>query len=263
MGVDGDPTLIPDTLLLKSGRWPRRLDEVLLGSKLSREKQLPVNSTIRLNGRDFTVVGIGRLRGFGFGSDGLAYLDYRAFLDRAEVGDVVSIIAVDTAQPALLREVLPEIGSLAAFSPQELEQQAEEVNASQIQLMWILIVLTLAIAALFVANMLGRSVSERRLEFATLRAIGIPARTVVLAVTAEAALVCVAASLVGFLLSLALGYGLNVYFAPTINIESIYVADPLLFGVVFLLALGLGVVSAIQPARQATRVDPVDVLREA
>jgi ABC-type antimicrobial peptide transport system permease subunit len=73
----------------------------------------------------------------------------------------------------------------------------------------------------------------------------------------------VAASLVGFLMILALGYSLNVYFAPTINVESIYVAEPVLFGVVFLLALGLGVISAIQPARQATHVDPVDVLREA
>ena len=38
MGVDGDPTLIPNVLALKAGRWLRRSDEVVVGDKLSREK---------------------------------------------------------------------------------------------------------------------------------------------------------------------------------------------------------------------------------
>jgi ABC-type antimicrobial peptide transport system permease subunit len=41
------------------------------------------------------------------------------------------------------------------------------------------------------------------------------------------------------------------------------VVDAGLFEAVFVLALALGVISGILPARQATRVDPVDVLREA
>ena len=36
-----------------------------------------------------------------------------------------------------------------------------------------------------------------------------------------------------------------------------------LFGLVFALALGLGLVAGLVPARQATGVDPVEVLREA
>jgi ABC-type antimicrobial peptide transport system permease subunit len=64
-------------------------------------------------------------------------------------------------------------------------------------------------------------------------------------------------------ISLFLGALLNGLMAPSFGIESFYVADATLFGVVFALALTLGVVSGISPARQATRVDPVDVLREA
>ena len=263
MGVDGDPTLIPGALLLKEGRWLRRADEVVLGAKVSREKGLPPGATLRLNGRDFTVVGVGRLRGFGFGGDGMALMDYRAFRERSNVGDVVSIIAVDTVQPEVLREQLPDIGALVAFDRPQLVQLAEQVNASSVVTMWVLIVMTLAIAALFVANMLGRSVAERRLEFATLRAIGVPARTILLTVGAEAALVCVTASLIGILISLFLGFLIDALLAPSVGVESFYAADAALFAMVFLLASGLGLVSGIMPARQAIRVDPVDVLREA
>jgi ABC-type antimicrobial peptide transport system permease subunit len=128
---------------------------------------------------------------------------------------------------------------------------------------WTLIVLTMTIAALFVSTVLSRSVAERRLEFATLRAIGVSTRTVLLTVGAEAALVSVLATLVGATLSLLMGWPLNALAAPANNVDVLYVVDAGLFEAVFVLALALGVVSGILPARQATRVDPVDVLREA
>lgn len=263
MGVDGDPTLIPAMLDLTQGRWLRRSDETVVGPKLGREKGLGPEAAIRLNGRDFTVVGVGKLRGFGFGSDAVAYLDYRAFRQRAEVGDVVSIIAVDTPRPAQARERIEALGSLATFDPAELVREAEEVNATATAMRWIIILLTLTIAALFVSNMLSRSVIERRLEFATLRAIGLPSRTILFTVGGEAALVSIVASFVGVGVSLLLGALINGVVAPAYGIESLYAPDAKLFLIVFMLALGLGVVSGVFPARRATRVDPVEVLREA
>ncbi len=265
VGVDGDPAQIPNVLTLDAGRWIRRSDEVVLGSRLSREKGLGVGSTIRLAGRDFAVVGVGKLRGMGAGlsADAVAYLDYRAFRQRADVGDVISIVVVDARQPELVRERLPDVGQLAAFSPQDLVRQSEEVNAAAMAIYWVLIGLTLAIATLFVGNMLNHSVAVRRLEFATLRAIGVPRRTILLTVTGEAILISVAALVVGTALSLLLGALLNGYVAPAYSIEFLYVADIGLFVVVSLLALGLGLVAGLVPARRATQVDPVEVLREA
>ncbi|MBI4491300.1 MAG: ABC transporter permease [Chloroflexi bacterium] len=265
MGVDGDPTAIPNALALKHGRWVRRSDEVVIGSKLSREQSLGLGDTLRLSDRDFTVVGIGKLRGLGlaFSADALAYMDYRALRQRAEIGDLVSIIAIDTSQPEAVRRHISELGSLSVFDAADLVKQAEDVNAAAMVMYWVLIVLTLAIAALFVSNMLGRSVAERRLEFATLRAIGIPTRTILLTVAAEALLVSVVASILGAGLSLVLGSVLNGTVAPAYALESLYSADAGLFGLVLALALGLGLVSGLFPARQATHVDPIEVLREA
>jgi putative ABC transport system permease protein len=263
MGVDGDPQTIPNMLALDQGRWLRRGNEIVVGSKLAREKGLSVGDTLRLNGRDFTIVGVGKLRGFGFGADALAYMDYGSFQDRAGIGDVVNIIAVDTTQPALVRERLPEIGSLSASSPQELVRKAEEVNASGVVIRWIFSLMALAIGALFVSNMLSRSVVERRLEFATLKAIGIPSRTILMVVAAEAVLVSLVATVFGIGVSLFFGLLLNATIAVQFGFESLYSADVVSFLVVFLLALGLGVVAGLAPARRATRVDPVDILREA
>jgi ABC-type antimicrobial peptide transport system permease subunit len=128
---------------------------------------------------------------------------------------------------------------------------------------WIFNGLALLVAALFIGSMLGRSVAERRFEFATLRAIGIPRRTILSTVGLEALLVSAVAGLVGIALSLVFGFWINAVVAPPYGIEFLFVADAGLFAQVLGLALLLGLVAGLGPARQATRVDPVEVLREA
>ena len=263
IGVEGDPTLIPNALALKEGRWLRRSDEVVVGERLGREKTLRIGDALRLNGREFGVVGIGKLRGAGFNADSVAYLDYRALRQRVEVGDIVNVIIVDTDRPEMTRKRITDLDALGVFDPVELVERAEAANATAAAMRWVLNLLTLSIAALFVSNMLNRSVVERRLEFATLRAIGIPARTILQTVAGEAFLVSVAAGVVGVGLSTVLGVLLNGLLAPRYGFETLYAPDMALFAVIFGLALGLGLIAGLFPARQATRVDPVEVLREA
>jgi len=105
-------------------------------------------------------------------------MDYDAFRLRAGIGDVVNSIVAMAGDPAAARRRVPDIGSLTAFEPADLIRQAEEANATGTAIRWIVNLLTLAIAALFVSNMLSRSVAERRLEFATMKAIGIPTSTI-------------------------------------------------------------------------------------
>ena len=263
MGVDGDPLLIRDALVLREGRWLRRSDEVVIGGKLSREKALRVGDSLRLNDRDFTIVGVGKLRGAGISADSFVYMDYRAFQDRAPIGDVISIIAVETRQPDLARQRIEELESLSVFDRADLVKRAEDVHASALVIYWIFNLLALAVGALFIANMLGRAVAERRLEFATMRAIGIPTRTILLAVASEALLISLVAGVVGVGISLAFGAWINGYVAPNYDLEFLFSPDGGNYVMVLLLGLGLGVVAGLVPARQATSVDPVDVLREA
>lgn len=263
MGVEGDPNDIPGALRLDSGRWPRRSDEIMLGARLAREKGLGIDDIVRLAGRDFRVVGIGRLRGFGLSADSVGYIERQSLRQRAPIGDVVNSIAVATNSPAVTRERIEDLGSLAVYSPDDLVRLAEIANQSGVVIRGIMMLLTLTIAALFVANMLSRSVAERRLELATMKAIGVPSRTVVWAIAGEALLVCVAAFFVGIAISLTFGYLINEFVAKAFGFESLYSVDAVSFAMVFALALGLGLAAGLFPARQATRVDPVEVLREA
>jgi ABC-type lipoprotein release transport system permease subunit len=263
MGVEGDPNDIPGALRLDAGRWPRRTDEIMLGAKLSRDKALTIGSTVRLAGRDFTVVGIGRLRGFGFSGDSFGYIELESLRQRASIGDVVNMIAVSSNSPAVTRQRILELDSLDAFTAQQLVTLAEEANQAGVVIRMILVLLTLVIAALFVGNMLSRSVAERRLEFATLRAIGMPSSTILATVAGEALLICVSAYFVGIALSSVFGYLINELVAKAYGFESLYAVDLTSFGIVLLVAVGLGVLAGLLPARQAIRVDPVEVLREA
>jgi putative ABC transport system permease protein len=249
---------------MRDGRWPRRGDEVVVGGRYSREKGVHIGDSLRLNDRDFTIVGIGRLRGVaGFSSNSLVYMDDAAFRERAGIGDVIGVISIDTDQPAEVRQRLDEMGDLRTYTPPELVELAEQANATSVVSYQLLGGLTLGIGALFVSNMLSQSVVERRPEFATLKAIGLPNRSVLLIVGLEAVLICLAASVVGILLSLLMGYLMNIYYDATFGLEALYAPDAGIFANVFVLAVGLGVIAGLLPARRATRVDPVEILREA
>jgi ABC-type lipoprotein release transport system permease subunit len=263
VGIDGDPTAVPGAVVLHAGRWLRRSDELVVGRRLAHEKRLAIGDTLRLNERDFRIVGVGRLRGVGYGSDGYAYMEYRTLRQRAELGDVVNLVIIDTTLPDLARERIPELDPLAVDSPADLVRQAEKLMETGVVMQLILIAMTLAIAGLFVANVLGRSVTTRRVELATLRAIGVPSRTILLVIAGEALFVISLATIFGIAFSLVLGWLIDTYLAPSYGIESLYVADAPLFLTVLLLALALGLLAGLVPARRATRVDPVEVLREA
>jgi ABC-type antimicrobial peptide transport system permease subunit len=264
IGVDGDPQTVPNMLVLDSGRWLRGGNEVVLGRTLAKDKALHVGDSLRMNGATFSVVGVGTLRGFSsFGQNSVAYMDDRTLMQRAQVGNVLNIIAIQTDQPTQVIQRLNDLGGLSSWTPAQLVAEAQQAQASGIAIDWVLIILTLGVAGLFVNTMLNHSVTERRAEFAVLRAIGFPGIWIVLTVALESLTITVAAGLVAVAISLMLGALLNATVAPQYGFDSLFRADPSLFMLIFGLAAALGVVSGVLPARKAASVDPVEVLRES
>ncbi|MCC6626400.1 MAG: FtsX-like permease family protein [Chloroflexi bacterium] len=264
IGVDGDPTTIPHLIVLKAGRWPERPNEIAIGARVARQKDLAIGDILRLNGRDVTITGIGRLRAVStYGSDSFVYVDYGTFRDRAGVGDSLSSILVYTDRPATVRQRAIEPGTLAAFTPADMMERVLTLLRSDQVTNWIMSAMALGIGALFVSSMLGRSVVERRLEFATLKAIGLPKRSILMLVTLEALVVCLVATLLGIVVSLLMGTWINTSIAEQYGFENLYRADIASFATVLALALALGLLAGLLPARRATRVDPVAILRES
>jgi len=123
--------------------------------------------------------------------------------------------------------------------------------------------LAVLVGAFLVFNMVQFAVTRRRPIFGRLRCLGCPARAVLVATLAEAALL----GLVGGLLGLVLGRGLASAMAPDIarTVSTLYgaieVPAPSLDAATVLGALGIAVASAVlaswAPARSAARTPPV------
>ena len=125
IGVDGDPQTVPNMLELDSGRWLRGGNEVVLGRTLAKDKGLHVGDTLRMNGSTFSVVGVGTLRGFSsFGQNSVAYMDDRTLVQRAQVGNVLNVIAIQTDQPTRVIERLDDLGGLASWTPHPTRQRS-------------------------------------------------------------------------------------------------------------------------------------------
>ncbi len=265
MAVDGDPTQISDLVVLKEGRWLRRGNEVVLGPSLSGSKSLKVGDSLRMNGQQFEVVGIGRMRGFGATGESVAYVDARVLRQRGIIGDLANHIAVQTTVPATVISFVSDFPSLRAVESTELVREIKSSPdfSSATSTYWLIDLIILFIAGMFVTNMLGRSVAERRMEFGTMRAIGVPGRTILLSVAAEALLIILASFAFGVVVSLVLGTATNVLLAPAYNLPPMFGVDPATYFAILVVSIVMGLIAGFFPARSATRVDPLEVLREA
>ncbi|HZT05894.1 MAG TPA: ABC transporter permease [Chloroflexota bacterium] len=261
--VDGEATEIENFVVMRKGRWFQRGNEVVLGQGIAGSKSLGLGDSLRLNGQDFEIVGIGKLRTFGPTGDNVAYVDARALRQHGVVGDVLTYVAVQTSAPQLVRNVVSDFLSIRARSPEEIIDETVKSQDYQgaMALYWVLDAFILFVAVMFVSNMLGRSVAERRVEFGTLRAIGLPSRTILLSVAAEGVLIMLASYVFGFVLSIGLGEAVNAWIARPLHYDRLFAVDATMYAAIFAATMGLGIVAAYFPARAATHVDPLEVLR--
>jgi ABC-type lipoprotein release transport system permease subunit len=264
VGVDGDPRGIPDALDLRAGRWLAADEEIVLGPKLARDKGLAVGDALTLEGRRVRVVGIGKLRGASMAGDGAAFLDRRVLQQLGAVGDRLDFIVVDADDPAATAAVLAsQMTSVDVWDRARIVGALDQLLSRSMTIWNLVAGLALFVAGVFVSSMLLRSVAERRSELATLRAIGVPARTIAALVVGEAALVVLLATVAGFAVSRVLGLWLDRTLAESLNMDSIYRVTPAMVLRMSAIALVVGGLAALLPTRRALAVEPADVLRQS
>lgn len=124
-------------------------------------------------------------------------------------------------------------------------------------------VVMMAIMALILGNTISMGVRERTHEYGVMRAIGFLPRHIVLFILSEGAVLGALGGAVGLLL----GYPLVAKgMAPAIeeNLGSIFPffrVSPDLVVISFLLAVGLGLLAAVIPARSAAKLEVIQALR--
>ena len=278
LSVAADPALRAE-LTVRDGRVPAAPGEVAIDASSARRGELAVGSRTTVlfqdRQRTFTVVGV---VGFGdrddLGGATTAYFDLptaQRVLGEQGVFDDLRVRGADGVSPtelaARVRAVLPahtEALTGAAVAEEQSDAAKEGLGFLSVALMGFAGV-ALFVGAFIIWNTFSMQVAQRTRELALLRAIGATRRQVLRALVAESLLLGLVSSLVGVLLGMGLAGGLGALMAafgfslPTAGIR--LTSQALVVGV--LVGTSVTVVSAIAPARRATKVLPVEALRDA
>ena len=243
---------------------------VVLGSKLKAElfgSENPLGQRLRVGGLHFRIIGVLAPKGQFLGID----LDDTAFVPTARAQELFNREGVDEINVAA-EEGIPSALIASRIKAHLIERHSREDFTIVTQedmlktLSNILNVLTMAVGALGgisllvggvgIVTIMTIAVTERTGEIGLLVALGAPRRTILLLFLGEA----VALSALGGLFGLVLGFGLAqlIHFA----LPALPVHTPLTF---VLLAEGIaiviGLLAGVLPARNAARLDPVEALR--
>ena len=273
-----DPSLRGD-LTFRSGRAPEAPGEVAIDATSAAEGDLGLDSRVKIlfqgPAETFTVVGT---VGYGdeddLGGSTAAYFELetaqRLLGNRGTFDTVVAKAVEGTSDTALASRV-------AAALPDGYEAltgnavAGEAADAVKEDLGFLTIALTVfASIALFVGsfiiwNTFSMQVAQRTRELALLRAIGATRRQVMRTILAEAVVLGLTASVIGIALGVGMarglstlmsGFGFSLPTAP-MQLQAGTVALALMVGT------GVTVFAAVAPARRATKVLPVEALRDA
>jgi putative ABC transport system permease protein len=269
------PELIPD-FGVRSGDRPLGPDQVAIDPATAQRFQVEAGEVIELIGvgqpRRFVVTGTAGLAGFdSFGGAVSAYVPLATAQDLLDLPGKVLTIEVTGQDSA---EVDQLIGTIEAILPEGVEAVPAQ-TAAQEQLatfkdalgflntfLLVFAGVTVFVAAFLIQNTFRIIVAQRTRELALLRAVGAARAQVTRMVLGEAAAIGILGALVG----IGFGVGLAQVIRRLLSFGGALPSAPLALEprtVLVAVATGLiiTVVSAVLPARAASRVPPVAALQ--
>ena len=225
--------------------------------------------------RSFTLsgtVGIGELEGLG-GSTLTVFEPGTAqeVFDRVGEFDAITVVGEEDVSTAVLRAAIERVladGYEAVSASTVAAETADEIQEGLGFFRTGLLVfafVSLFVGAFIIFNTFNIIVTQRTRELGLLRALGASRRQVQISVLAEAVVIGLVASVVGIGLGLLLSFGLrallDAFGAGLPTTGAVVLPRTLLVGV----AIGtvVTVVAGVAPARRASRVSPIEALRES
>ena len=272
-GLRGDVELL-------SGHAPANPHEVAIDATSAEEHDVPLGSTIKIlfqgPAQEFTVVGT---VGYGDGITDLggttsAYFDTstaQKVLGTPGMFDQIDVSAEDGVSQTDLAGRLSEVAPAGTEAVTGAAVATENADATKANFRIVSIIfgifagIALFVGSFIIWNTFTMTVTQRAREIALLRAIGARRRQVLGSLLLEAVGLGVLASATGFALGIGFAKGLK-WLMDTMGMALPFTTLQLEAGQVWIsLAVGVGVtvLASIVPARRATKVLPVEALRES
>ncbi len=266
---------------ITEGDFPRPgRREVMVGSLVPRDvfPDMRSGDVITIGGRKFTVAGV--LRSLGNRQDDLAIaLDLQDFRDvtgkregspvamaRIESGydpDEVVLNIEDNLQETAMRRVGEEEPSFSVMSSETVTDMVDNIMGT-VQLAVVAFAsIAILVGGIGIMNTMYTSVKERTKEIGILKAVGAKRSDIVSIFLFESGIIGLIGGIGGVFLGLILALGVETYFSeahPIFYLEAHISIWLIVFGIVF--SFFVGCLSGLLPARQASKLQPVDALRQ-
>jgi len=230
-----------------------------------------LNKVIKINNRNFTVVGLAKPKGAMpfMNMDDMVYIPldtamYRVFgVDYLSGASVQSVSEeLMSAQQAAIEDLMRqrkrtppgEEAPVRVYSQGDVLENARQQNAVLSNLLAGIALISLLVGGIGIMNIMLVSVTERTREIGIRKAIGAKNRDILNQFLIES----MTLSLLGGLLGVAVGAGFALLM-PRFGVPSLLSWPPAMLA--FVISAGVGVVFGIYPAMKAARLNPIEALR--
>jgi putative ABC transport system permease protein len=227
----------------------------------------PLGQVIKINGRQFTVIGVlAETSGSSQGStDDVIYVPYTTAQILTSSNQISSyVLAVtdtlimDDAVSRAQTMLSGRIGSTYSFSVYTTSTFVDQINTLQSTLTLVLVgiaAISLLVGGIGIMNIMIVSVTERTREIGIRMSVGAKGRDILSQFLIEAATTSAVGGIIGILFGIATCYpiGSLLGVAAAVSANSIIIA--------FCVSAGIGIIFGFVPARKAARMNPIDALR--
>ncbi|MFH1560917.1 MAG: ABC transporter permease [Chloroflexota bacterium] len=256
---------------------------VVLGSRVAETLfgfRDPVGQTVRINGRQFTVIGV--LKSQGGGAQGLfddqalvpistAY--YRLASQRTAQGGIsVQTVNVQVRSSGAMDNALQEIATVLRLrhritdeddftvsSQQETIETLEETTETFVVFLSAIASISLLVGGIGIMNIMLVSVTERTREIGIRKAMGAKRRDILFQFVSEATLLSLGGGAAGVLLGVVLSRLLDGRSLGGQNFQTAFSGD--IAALALIVSAAIGLFFGIYPAMRAARLHPIEALR--
>ena len=237
----------------------------------------PINQTIKIDGRKFTVIGVFGEKKSAFRSAFDKYLlvpvsTYkRVWGERDPSGQDRSVnITVNARSPELLQDAIAEVRAVMRYE-RKLKANEEDdftifTNDSQIKTFnqttagiktaaFVIGIVALIVAGIGIMNIMLVSVTERTKEIGIRKSLGAKRRNILLQFLLEAIILCNIGGVIGVLTGFGLGNIVTVFTGFALHVPMEWAVGGLLF------CTAVGLTFGLWPAVVASKLDPIEALR--